>query len=153
MKALGASTLTYTREEDLQRLLSTTSLVNGCWIWDKKVNWNGYGLFTVGDRTVAVHKYSYIYFYGAPGDGLQIDHLCRNRRCVNPEHLEAVTARENLMRGDTLAKRNADKTKCPNGHPYSHINSQGRRVCVVCIRESCKQYQRRRRREKLQNVR
>jgi hypothetical protein len=65
-----------------------------------------------------------------------IDHLCRNRRCVNPEHLEAVTHRENMVRGDTFAARNAAKTHCSKGHPLSGENlvnqKRGDRVCRIC---------------------
>lgn len=70
-------------------------------------------------------------------EGLVIDHLCRNRGCVNPDHLEAVTQRENILRGEGLAAANARKTHCPKGHPYSGENlyvvpSSGRRQCRIC---------------------
>jgi len=69
---------------------------------------------------------------------LEIDHLCRVRCCVNPDHLEAVTHRENILRGNTFAAVNAAKTHCPKGHEYTpentRIHTGGRRQCIACSR-------------------
>jgi hypothetical protein len=75
---------------------------------------------------------------GAVPEGLELDHLCRVRGCVNPKHLEPVTHRENLMRGESWSAVNARKTHCPEGHPYdetnTYIDGKGRRRCRECAR-------------------
>jgi len=107
---------------------------DGCWMWTGATT-RGYGQFSVAHtagRRVA-HRWSYEYHVGPIPEGLTIDHLCRNPSCVNPEHLEAVTIHENLMRGDTPAARNAAKTTCPRGHPHERQSEQGlRRYCRQC---------------------
>lgn len=102
---------------------------------------NGYGLFFRGNHRadkVYAHRWSYEFYIGQISDGLEIDHLCRNHSCVNPLHLEAVTRRENLIRGCTFTAANAARTHCPRGHEYTADNlvsqRQGRK-CKRCHRE------------------
>lgn len=128
----------------------------GCWRWRGAINvTSGYGVFQRGDGrgTVMAHRWAYESERGAIPAGLQIDHLCRTRRCVRPDHLEVVTQRENLMRGETVTARNAAKTHCPQGHEYTPDNTYdytgrgaGRgRSCKTCQAErSRRAYQRRR---------
>jgi hypothetical protein len=109
---------------------------DGCWRWVGSINpRSGYGLF--GHRAYA-HRWSYEHHVGVIPEGLDIDHLCRNRYCVNPDHLEAVTRRTNLVRGATLIAANVNKTHCPQGHPYEGANlimdGTGRK-CRVCCNE------------------
>lgn len=108
-----------------------------CWIWQRCVTEKGYALGTVpGERkNVRVHRAAYEEFVGPIPPGLQIDHLCRVRNCVNPEHLEPVTNRENALRGIGPTALLARKTRCHRGHEYSPEtirDGRGRRVCAVC---------------------
>ena len=113
----------------------------GHWIWlgASTVSAGGarYGMFTDHYRQRGAHRWSYEHFVGPIPPGLQIDHLCRVTLCVNPEHLEPVTAQENQLRGATLAAANAAKTECPDGHPYNQENTwlyRGHRHCRECGR-------------------
>lgn len=86
--------------DHIARFLTRVDIrVNGCWLWVGRVDRDGYGAFSVDTRPVKAHRFSYSTFVGAIPDGLQIDHLCRVRHCVRPEHLEPVTLQENLRRG------------------------------------------------------
>ena len=73
----------------------------GCWLWIAATTWDGYGRYRLGDTHVLAHRYSYTTLKGEIPKKLQLDHLCRIRNCVNPEHLEAVTSQENTNRGNS----------------------------------------------------
>lgn len=119
--------------------------ISGCWLWTAGTNSGGYGRFAVSHAlNVAAHRWSYEHHIGPIPSGATIDHLCRVRRCVNPLHLEAVTLRENLMRGDTPAARNAAKISCPQGHPYDMIYKSGQRGCRRCNAAKAKRSRERR---------
>ncbi len=111
---------------------------NGCWEWQGAIDKDGYGFFTIG-KLMRAHRASYLLFKGELTKGLQIDHLCRNRPCVNPNHLEEVTAKTNTLRSPiTTASINTKKTHCINGHSYSGDNLQiikttGERRCRTCV--------------------
>lgn len=112
----------------------------GCWIWLRHIDPGGYASIGVPRdgklRTTIAHRVSYETFVGPIPDGLQLDHLCRVRHCVNPAHLEPVTARENSLRGLTIPAENARKTHCDSGHPFdqanTHIGPTGHRRCRSC---------------------
>ena len=108
---------------------------SGCWLWDGHYNRKGYGCFQVGKQNRSAHRVSYELHIGSIPEGLQLDHLCRVRCCVNPDHLEPVTNRENCLRGN-VGKYQLDKKHCPQGHPYSGDNlivrPDGRRRCRAC---------------------
>lgn len=108
----------------------------GCWLWTGPTTRNGYGVWSVGPGKSqrAAHRIGYEHFVGTIPDGLQLDHLCRTRNCVNPEHLEPVTASENTLRQDHAERR---VVACPKGHPYTDDNTirrNGRRYCRECDR-------------------
>lgn len=117
---------------------------NGCWMWTAAIDRHGYGKFWLGGRTVRAHRFSYESLVGPIPGGLELDHLCRVRACVNPTHLEPVTHRENTLRGDTLTARHAAKTHCLRGHPYDEANTyvtpDGRRNCRACGRDAVRRY-------------
>lgn len=116
--------------------------LNECWEWTSDIGKNGYGNFEVKKNNkfihVRAHRLAYELLDGNPiPAGLVIDHLCRNHRCVNPFHLEVVTCKENIHRGDGNAAVNARKTRCKYGHPlsgdnlYIRPNNSGR-TCKIC---------------------
>jgi len=108
-----------------------------CWIWTGSVVRGGYGQFRdEASRMVKAHRWSYEHHIGPVPEGLQLDHLCRTTRCVNPWHLDPVTARENLVRAEgTWAGRNVRKNACPRGHAYPPHEPGGVRYCLACRRE------------------
>lgn len=111
-----------------------------CWLWMGGNSANGYGRFPVGaHRSIPAHRWSYEQIAGPVPPGLELDHLCRNRLCVNPDHLEAVTHEENLARSPLIVTMiNRRKTRCPQGHEYTpentHIQKSGGRRCRTCVR-------------------
>jgi hypothetical protein len=108
---------------------------SACWIWGGSRIWNGYGRFRIGGKTHLAHRVAYEAARGEIPAGLTLDHLCRVRACVNPQHLEPVTMRENVMRGAGLAAQNAKHTACRNGHEYDDQtprNRDGSRRCRIC---------------------
>ena len=107
----------------------------GCWVWTAGRDKNGYGKFTVNKRPRMAHRVSYEAKFGPIPDGLVIDHLCRETSCVNPDHLRAVTTRENLMAAGSLslAKRLAERDNCETcGSAYEQLSYQ--RACRECMR-------------------
>lgn len=123
-----------------ERFWSKVDKTAGCWVWTAGRVGGGYGTFTVDRRAQVAHRFAYELLVGPVPDGLQLDHLCRNRQCVNPAHLEPVTARTNLLRGEGVAAKNARKTHCNRGHAYTAettyvYKDTGHRLCKVCQRQ------------------
>lgn len=135
--------------KDLDRLWRSVEKVPaGCWIWNGPRQTTGHGTAFIGGRTRGAHRVVYELLKGAIPAGLELDHLCRNPPCVSPDHLEPVTHRENLLRGNTIVARNAAKTHCPSGHEYSGENlrfTRRQRVCVTCHRDADRRYKERKR--------
>lgn len=127
-----------------------------CWDWPGFIQQNGYGS-TRGRRadgapcTEMAHRRAYETLVGPIPDGLTIDHLCRNRRCINPGHMEPVGQGDNVLRGDAGSSRNARKTHCRKGHPFSGANlylhprpkNRQHRVCRACHAERQRERKRR----------
>lgn len=144
--AIGIRELTIAYEEGKKfgiRFWSYVDKTKLCWLWTGSKNPNGYGqinVFVDGKRGIArAHRVSYEMANGPIQPGLKIDHICRVRHCVRPDHLEAVTERENILRGIGPTAINARKKNCPRGHPLSGENlyswTNGKRSfreCRIC---------------------
>lgn len=120
---------------------------SGCWVWAGAKS-KGYGTASVKGKQVTVHRAVYEALIGAVPEGMVLDHLCRNKSCCNPEHLEPVTQRVNVLRGTSLAAVNASKVVCVAGHPLEGENLYetpgGARHCRVCRRARKAEYLERR---------
>ena len=144
------------RRDPFERWAEKVDVTPGCWFWTACLSPAGYGQFGVGSRTdgsdrlVYAHRFSYEQYVGSIPNGLEIDHaccdpawckggVCPHRSCVNPTHLEAVTRRENIARGNHPTARARRLNECYRGHPYNEKNTyvgpNGKRVCRVCARK------------------
>lgn len=136
-------------EPAVRVLRRTVITADGCWEFQGSLGSHGYGKVAVTiapgrQQTRHAHRVVYERLRGPIPEGLVLDHLCRNRACCNPDHLEPVTNWENLRRGESLTAVNAAKTACPAGHPYDDRNTlikhrpstgQAYRACRACNRE------------------
>lgn len=127
---------------------------SGCW------NWQGagdrYGVITRNGRSRGAHRYFYETLVASIPAGLQIDHLCRNTRCVNPNHMEPVTGRVNTLRGDGPTAQNAVKAYCDAGHAFDTDNTYVRdegRYCRACRRDAQRRYMQKPEAKRLKNQR
>lgn len=108
--------------------------VSGCWDWTASKNC-GYGQMNIGGKPIFAHRISHILHKGPIPKNLVVDHICRNRGCVNPLHLRLLTRGENVMCGDTIPARKKQAKLCPNGHEYVGKNiywHRGHRHCREC---------------------
>jgi hypothetical protein len=126
--------LTRRQADDARSRLATFFVVDkesGCWTWTGGLDSHGYGNFALAGKSFGAHRISYLLQVGPIPDGLEIDHLCFNRKCINPEHLEPVTHQENSRR------RSARLTACKWGHEFDEANTyrhDGKRRCRACNR-------------------
>lgn len=132
------------RKIAIDEFWSRVRKTDGCWLYEGYVNPSGYG--QIGRRYA--HRIAYGAVNGAISDGLEVDHLCKVRNCVNPAHLEAVSRRENVLRSDSSSARRARQTHCKKGHPLSgdnlYVRKEGWRMCKACVNETTKAIHRRR---------
>lgn len=117
-----------------RKLHTWTVNANGCWVWDQVASSSGYGVLSYRGKTIYAHRWVYEQRVGQIPKGMQLDHLCRNRPCVNPAHLEPVTQKENIKRSVEA------RTHCSRGHEYTTDNTYRRpdgrsRMCQTCRRE------------------
>jgi hypothetical protein len=115
---------------------------DGCWLWTRNCTSGGYGQFTNGGKKHLAHRVAYEWLVGPIPPGLDLDHLCRVRNCVNPGHLEPVTRRENVRRGEAGENRK-DMTHCLRGHLFV-IRDDGSRRCRQCQKRRRETYKNRR---------
>lgn len=127
-----------------ERFWSKVAFTESCWLWNGARTTQGYGRFNVSRGPVPAHRWSYEFCVGQIPEGLTIDHLCRVRYCVNPDHLEPVTIRTNILRGEGIAGRNSRKTRCLDDHPFSpentYVRPRGSRVCRICLNLAMTRY-------------
>lgn len=124
--------------------------VGGCWLWTgATVGERGYGQARSNGKPVVAHRAVWEATVGPIAEGMTIDHLCRVRLCVNPDHLEPVTMRENILRGEGPCAVNARKLWCAKGHPLDgenlRIDHRGGRQCRLCERANGRRLMRERR--------
>jgi len=127
------------------RILEKTDRSGECWLWLGSRYLSGYGMLSIKSRATPAHRVSYQEFVGRIPEGFQIDHLCRVRHCVNPNHLEPVTQQENLRRAPyTASDLQRSKTHCPQGHFYAgenlYVTPTGGRACRACRSEHTRRY-------------
>jgi hypothetical protein len=121
----------------MERFWSKVDKTDLCWNWTAGLDAYGYGQFRYEGKTMKAHRLAWLFVNNNIDDNLSIDHICRNRKCVNPSHMELVTRGENVRRGKG-ADHWRNKTHCPSGHKYDDENTaiySGRRNCKTCRRE------------------
>jgi hypothetical protein len=130
-----------TRPNTMRRFWERVQKTPDHWIWKGGVEASGYGCFMMQGKLYKAHRLSYQAIIGPIPDGKELDHLCRVKLCVNPSHLEAVTHRENVLRGEAPTAQEAKRTHCPKGHPLVEGNlslkhlRKGHRLCKICFLE------------------
>ena len=117
---------------------------SGCWLWRHPLSQDGYGQIFWQGQMRGAHRVVWMLLRGNPIG--ELDHTCRVRNCVNPDHLEIVSHRENTLRGNTIPAAFAKRDKCKHGHPFTPENTTmvgNTRRCLICRRRWAREYLRR----------
>jgi hypothetical protein len=124
--------------DEVDRFASKYLVVGDCWLWQSPLDKDGYGSFYFRRRSRRAHRVAWFLHRGPIPSGLVVNHVCKNRHCVNPQHLELLTARENALQ-DSLspASLNVRKTHCKQGHEFDRVYG-GQRYCSVCDAEKAR---------------
>ena len=124
------------------RIVDRIDASGPCWLWLGYTNPKGYGLAWAEGKTRQIHRYVYEQLVGPIPEGMTLDHLCRIRHCVNPDHLEPCGRGTNVVRSPiTITGVHARKTHCINGHVFDGVSSNnGQRTCRACGRENQRRY-------------
>lgn len=133
-------------QNSVERMLIVNVDTSGdCWMWKGPTSKNGYGKTTMAKKWVMPHRVFYEHYKGPITLGNQVDHLCKNKICVNPAHLEDVTPRQNTLRSNAVSAKNYRKTECNNGHILRgdnlYVTPDGRRQCKECRRQANHKYE------------
>lgn len=146
--------MAYLKYNTIEDIRNRVKIVDGCWLWPTKSSDGYVSIYMGGGKAhpvvVMAHRLSYEMAKGPIPTGLVLDHLCRNPSCVNPDHLEPVTQRTNILRGTGITARLASAKKCVNGHVFpscqsEYYASRGWRLCAICHNEREKKRQARQR--------
>ena len=124
----------------LNRFWDKVEITNSCWNWSGGKNKAGYGRISINHVMVLAHRFIYEIMESKIPRGIVIDHLCRNRSCVNPSHMDITTIGQNCMRGDSPSAINSRKTHCGKGHQYNDNNMRidpktKKKRCIICQKE------------------
>lgn len=125
------------------RFWAKVEKTSSCWFWKGSLTRGGYGQIRVNGKLVYVHRLACAISGRPIPEGETADHLCRQRNCVNPDHIESVTFRENILRGIGPTAINARRTTCKKGHELLHLFNEHRRDCIECTRKRTREAQRR----------
>lgn len=135
----ATSLLAVAQQEDVDKFWSLVSKVGSCWLWTGTRSPLGYGIFKIGKSATGAHRFAYECEIGPIPSGMVMDHLCKNPSCVRPDHLEPVTQRENVLRGNAPVAITRRLGVCVRGHDLNdevniYVAPSGERRCVACLR-------------------